>query len=104
MNEIQEMSFIPRDLVTVMVGRHSTTCYPKVEAKIPVHERAFAYQVAKSALESLLVDIRLIIEAMATQLNCNTHRLSNIARCSVSALYGDRLHSFANGNVRLTVR
>jgi hypothetical protein len=71
MNKIQEMSFIPRDLVTVMVGRHSTTCYPKVEAKMPVHERAFAYQVTKSALKSLPVNIRLIIEAMATQLNCN---------------------------------
>ena len=72
MNEIQELSFIPRDLVTVMVGRHSTNRYPKVEAKMPVHERAFVYQVTKSALESLPVDIRLIIEAMATQLNCNT--------------------------------
>ncbi len=71
MNKIQEMSFIPRDLVTVMVGCHSTTCYPKVEAKMPVHERAFAYQVAKSALESLPVNIRLLIEAMATQPNCN---------------------------------
>ncbi len=38
---------------------------------MPVHECAFAYQVAKSALESLPVDIRLIIKAMATQLNCN---------------------------------
>jgi hypothetical protein len=57
--------------VTVMVGCYSTTCYPKVEAKMPVHECAFAYQVAKSALESLPVDIRLIIKAMATQLNCN---------------------------------
>jgi len=71
MNKIQEMSFIPRDLVTVMVGCLSTTCYPKVEAKMPVHEKAFAYQVAKSALESLPVDIRLIIEAMVMQLNCN---------------------------------
>jgi hypothetical protein len=71
MNEIQEMSFIPRDLITVMVGCHSTTCYPKVEAKMPIHKRAFAYQVALSALESLPIDIRLIIKAMATQLNCN---------------------------------
>jgi hypothetical protein len=38
---------------------------------MPVHERTFAYQVAKSALESLPVNIRLIIEAMAMQLNCN---------------------------------
>jgi len=71
MNKIQEMSFIPRDLVTVMVGRHSTTCYPKVEPSMPVHECAFAYQVALSALESFPVNIRLIIEAMAMQLNCN---------------------------------
>ena len=61
MNKIQEMSFIPCNLVTVMAGCHSTNCYPKVEASMPVHERAFAYQVAKSALESLPVDIRLII-------------------------------------------
>ncbi len=71
MNGIQEMSFILRVLVTVMVGRHSTICYPKVEATMPVHERAFAYQVAKSALESIPVDIKLIIVEMATQLNCN---------------------------------
>ena len=61
MNEIQEMSFILQDLVTVMVGRHSTNCYPKVESTMPIHERACAYQVAKSAFESLPVDIRLII-------------------------------------------
>jgi len=72
MNEIQDRSFIPHDLVTVMVGRHSTACYPKVDSTMPVHERAFAYQIAKRALESLPVDIRLIIEAMATQLNCNS--------------------------------
>jgi hypothetical protein len=71
MNKIQEMSFIPRDLVLVMVGCHSTNVYPKVEAKMLIYEHTFAYQVAKSALESLPIDIRLIIEAMATQLNCN---------------------------------
>jgi hypothetical protein len=65
------MSFIPRDLVLVMVGRHSTNVYPKVEAKMPVYKCAFAYQVAKSALESLPINIRLIIKAMAMQLNCN---------------------------------
>jgi hypothetical protein len=71
MNEIQEMSFIPRDLVLVIVGCHSTNVYPKVEATMPVYERAFAYQVAKSTLESLPINIRLIIKAMATQFNYN---------------------------------
>jgi hypothetical protein len=71
MNKIQEMSFIPRDLMLVMVGRHSTNVCPKVEAKMPVYEHTFAYQVSKSALESLPIDIRLIIKAMAMQLNCN---------------------------------
>ncbi len=65
------MSFIPRDLMLVMVGRHSTNVCPKVEAKMPVYEHTFAYQVSKSALESLPIDIRLIIKAMAMQLNCN---------------------------------
>jgi hypothetical protein len=71
MNKIQEMSFIPCDLVSVMVGCHSTNVYPKVEAKMPIYEHTFTYQVAKSALKSLPIDIRLIIEAMATQFNCN---------------------------------
>ncbi len=39
---------------------------------MPVYERAFTYQVAKSTLKSLLINIRLIIKAMAMQLNCNT--------------------------------
>jgi hypothetical protein len=72
MNKIQEMSFISRDLVLVMVGRHSTNEYPKVEAKMPVYiKRTFAYQVSKCTLESLPINIRLIIKAMTTQLICN---------------------------------
>jgi hypothetical protein len=71
MNKIQEMRFIPRDLMLVMVGCHSKNVYPNVEAKMPIYEHAFAYQVAKSAFECHPINIRLIIEAMATQLNCN---------------------------------
>jgi hypothetical protein len=38
---------------------------------MPMYELAHAYQVIKSALEPLLVDMRLILKAIGMQLNCN---------------------------------
>ena len=67
-----EMTFVPRDLVSIQVGRLYASVYPKVEPTMPIHERAHAFQVIKSALESLPVDTRLILEAIGTQLNCNS--------------------------------
>jgi hypothetical protein len=39
---------------------------------MPDFERAHAFQVTKSALESFAVDTRLVLEAMGAQLNCST--------------------------------
>jgi hypothetical protein len=66
-----EMAFVPRDLVSIQVGRLYASVYPKVEPTMPIHKRAHAFQVIKSMLESLPVDTRLILEAIGTQLNCN---------------------------------
>ena len=68
---VHEMSFVPRDLVTVQVGRLSVSLYPKVETGMPVFERAHAFQVNKSALEPLPIDTRLILDALGAQLNCS---------------------------------
>ena len=65
------MSFIPRDLVTVQVGRLLVSLYPKVETGMPVFERAHAFQVNKSALEPLPINTRLILDALGAQLNCS---------------------------------
>jgi len=67
-----EMAFVPRNLVSIRVGRLYASVYPNVEPTMPIHERAHAFQVIKSALESLPVDTRLILEAIGTQLNCNS--------------------------------
>ena len=45
-----EMAFVPRDLVSIQVGRLYASVYPKVEPMMPIHERAHAFQVIKSAL------------------------------------------------------
>ena len=68
---VHEMSFVPRDLVTVQVGRLSVSLYPKVETGMPVFEHAHAFQVNKSALEPLPIDTRLILDVLGAQLNCS---------------------------------
>ena len=77
------MAFVPRDLVSIQVGRLYASVYPKVEPTMPIHERAHAFQVIKSTLKSLPVDTRLILEAIGTQLNCNSIKFSKHVRRSV---------------------
>ena len=66
-----EMAFVPRDLVMIQVGRHLASVYPKVESSMPVYKHAHAFQVARTALETLPVDTRLILNALGAQLNCS---------------------------------
>jgi hypothetical protein len=70
--KMHKMSFVPKDCVTIQVRCLLASVYPKVEPSMPVFECAHAFQVTKSALESLAVDTRLILEAMGAQLNCST--------------------------------
>ncbi len=59
-----EMAFVPRELVTIQVGWMSASMYPRVEPMMPIHELAHMYQVIKSMLESLPVNMCLILEAV----------------------------------------
>ena len=61
-----EMTFVPRDLVSIQVGCLYASVYPKVKPTMPIHEHAHAFQVIKSTLEPLPVDTRLILEAIGT--------------------------------------
>jgi len=65
------MSFIPRDLVPIQVGRYSAHVYPKIDATMPIFERAHAFQVARSAIELIPVDTHVLLDALGTQLNCS---------------------------------
>jgi hypothetical protein len=66
------MSYVPKDLILVQIGRFSASLYPKIEPSMPVFERAHAFQVAKSTLEALPADTRLLLDAIGNQLNCST--------------------------------
>ena len=68
---VHKMTFVPCNLVTIQVGRLSASVYPKIEPSMPVFECAHAFQLVKSALETLPVDTRLILNALGTQLNCS---------------------------------
>ncbi len=70
-NPVHKMTFVLQDLVTIQVGGLSASVYPKVDPSMPVFERAHAFQVIKSALKALPIDMRLIINAVGSQLNCS---------------------------------
>ena len=69
---VHEMGFAPLDPVDVPIGRMTVKLYPKITAAMPVHERAHAFQVNKSALKDLPTDFRLVIDAFGAQLNASS--------------------------------
>jgi hypothetical protein len=71
-NPVHEMSFVPKDLVLVQVGRLFASLYPKIEPSMPVFECAHAFQVAKSTLKALPANTHLLLNAMGNQINCST--------------------------------
>ncbi len=88
------MAFVPCDLVSIQVGRLYASVYPKVEPTMPIHERAHAFQVIKSALKSLPLDMRLILEAIGTQLNCNAQ--VDGAMFDFCSMFDKSWYNFAN--------
>jgi hypothetical protein len=109
--QMHEMLFAPKDLVTIQAGRLSVSLYPKVKPRMPVFERAHAFQVAKSTLEALNTDTCLILEAMGAQLNCNTtvdglihdwHGLFDSAWFNFNSLVIISFHNFAGTGMNNT--
>jgi hypothetical protein len=60
--QIHEMTFVPRELVTIQVGCLTASIYPKIH---------HAFQVVKNAFEPLPIDTCIILYAIGTQLNCS---------------------------------
>jgi hypothetical protein len=86
--------FVPKELVSIQVGRMFASVYPKVEPTMPIYELAHAYQVIKSALEALPVDMHLILEAIGTQLNCST--IVNSTMYNFKSLFEEAWYDFGN--------
>ena len=68
--------------------------YPKVKPTMPIYELAHAYQVIKSALELLPVNMRLILEGIGTQLNCNA--IVDGAMFDFRSLFDEAWYDFGN--------
>ena len=66
-----EMTFVPLQLIQIQIGKATVYVYPVVTPNMPIFERAHAFQVVKTATENLPVDMRLIFDAIGTQLNCS---------------------------------
>ncbi len=69
---IHKMTIVPREPLTIQVGCLSASVYPKIDPGMSVFECVHAFQVVKSALEPLPVNMHLILDAIDTQLNCST--------------------------------
>jgi hypothetical protein len=88
------MAFVPRDLVSIQVGRLYASVYPKVEPTMPIHECAHAFQVIKSAFKSLPLDTCLILKVIGMQLNCNAQ--VNGAMFDFCSMFDESWYNFAN--------
>ena len=68
-----DQAFVPQELVPVRVGsKREVKLYPVVTADMPIAERAHAFQIAKSAVQGLPVDMRTILDVLGAQLNLST--------------------------------
>jgi hypothetical protein len=64
------MGFVPEQLVPVSVGCYQVNLYPKLHPTASVVVHAHAYQICKSALGALNIDICILFDALGLQLNC----------------------------------
>ena len=79
------MGFAPLDLVDVSVGQLHVKVYPKIGPSMTfVYERAHAFQIAKAAMENLLTDLRLIMDAFGAQLNASSTAEGILSDCAGS--------------------
>jgi hypothetical protein len=63
------MSFAPKTLVPVLVGRMTVNLYPVVDTMMLVHERTHAFQINKTALLLQALKLCVMLDALRAQLN-----------------------------------
>ncbi len=64
------VGFVPEQVVPVSVGRYQVNLYPKLHPTASIVVHAPAYQICKSALGMLNIDICILFDALGLQLNC----------------------------------
>jgi hypothetical protein len=69
---VHEMGFAPLDPVNIPVGWMQVKLYPKIVPSMLVHKCAHAFQVNKSTLKDLPTNLRLVIDAIGSQLNASS--------------------------------
>ncbi len=58
------MGFVPQQLVSVSVGRYQLNLYPKLTPGASVVECAYAFQICKSVLAFLNIDICIFFNVL----------------------------------------
>ena len=69
---VSAASFTPRAMTSVTIAKHVVSLYPVVDATMPVHERAYAFQMNKAAIMNLPVKTSTKLDALGVQLNAST--------------------------------
>jgi hypothetical protein len=64
------LGFLPKQLVPVSVGHYQVNLYPKLSPSMSVVEHAHAFQICKSTLSALNINICILFDALGSQLNC----------------------------------
>ncbi len=68
--DLSVLGFTPEQLVLLSVGCYQVNLYPKLSPSSSVLERAHAFQICKSALSTLNINIHILFDALGSQLNC----------------------------------
>ncbi len=66
---LPEMGLVPHKPVTVQVVFMTAKFYPVVKGGEPIHERAHAFQVNTSALKTLPIDTRHMLDMLGEHLS-----------------------------------
>jgi hypothetical protein len=64
--------FAPHSLVPVPVGRTTVNLYPVIDPSMQVHKRAHPFQINKTTLAPLPVDLQFQLNVLGQQLNLAT--------------------------------
>ena len=76
---LDEVTFAPRELVPVPVGKHQARLYPTIDSTMPVHERAHAFHINLTAIKNVPGDLSVQLDAFGAQLNASASVKGNKA-------------------------
>jgi hypothetical protein len=105
------MSFSPKTLVPVSVGRTTVNLYLIINTTLLVHKCAHAFQINKTALLLQALDLRVMLDALGAQLNLSASikgmikewlRFFQDSWFNFSLLQSPSFHNNAGGQVNNT--